>query len=359
MEKSEIINNKFNRLVENAFDFLQQSIAELENRPKFSVIHFHASIELFLKARLMDEHWSLVIAYNKEPDWNKFQNGDFVSVNLDEASKKLSKVVQSGLSDKALAAFHNITRHRNQMVHFYHEADTLEKRKQEIQKVVKEQLRAWYFLNDLLSKQWKDTFNDYSKKIYEISFKLKKQHLFLQVKYEEIKPRIVDLTADGYKFDICPSCDFESNKHSNVINETYESECLVCDLRQFCLIIKCDKCFEGDVLFQGEPHAKCNKCKYSFDGDELKEKFIDDSAAYIAIKDGIGDYFPINCGTCSGYGTVVEINENDLLCVECFDVSRSYGTCEWCNEQSTNLREDSYLTGCEFCEGRMGWERDD
>ncbi|EXB67477.1 hypothetical protein J525_2799 [Acinetobacter sp. 21871] len=40
MSKSEIINNKFNRLIENAFDFLEQSIIELENSPKFSVIHF-------------------------------------------------------------------------------------------------------------------------------------------------------------------------------------------------------------------------------------------------------------------------------------------------------------------------------
>ncbi|WP_228250350.1 hypothetical protein [Acinetobacter nosocomialis] len=72
MSKSEIINNKFNRLIENAFDFLEQSIIELENSPKFSVIHFHASIELFLKARLMAEHWSLVISSKKEADWNSF-----------------------------------------------------------------------------------------------------------------------------------------------------------------------------------------------------------------------------------------------------------------------------------------------
>ena len=44
------------RLVENAMDFLHRSIDEFSEHPKFSVIHFHAAVELFLKARLMAEH---------------------------------------------------------------------------------------------------------------------------------------------------------------------------------------------------------------------------------------------------------------------------------------------------------------
>lgn len=359
MSKSEIINNKFNRLIENAFDFLEQSIIELENSPKFSVIHFHASIELFLKARLMAEHWSLVISSKKEADWNSFVKGDFVSVSLEESVRKLDKIVQSGINSKTHDIFRKITTHRNQMVHFYHASEIVEEQGLQVQKIVKEQFIAWYFLHDLLLKQWNNTFNEYSEKINKIGLKLKKHHLFLQVKYEEIKSRITELKAEGYKFYTCPSCDFDSNKHTDIINETYESECLVCDLNQTCLIIKCDKCSKGEVRFQGEPRAECNICKHSFNEDDLKEKFVDDSAAYMAIRDGVSNYFPINCGACSGYETVIEINKNDLLCVECFDVSRSYGTCEWCNEQSTNLREESYVTGCEFCEGRMGWERDD
>ena len=52
----------FNRLVENAFDFLFKAISEIEGQPKYSVIHFYAAVELFVKARLMKEHWSLVIS---------------------------------------------------------------------------------------------------------------------------------------------------------------------------------------------------------------------------------------------------------------------------------------------------------
>lgn len=118
MKKEEI----FNRLVENAFDFLNVAIDELvNNRPKYSVIHFYASVELFIKARLMAEHWSLVVVRN-EADWGKFITGDFQSVTLEDAAIKLKKIVGSGLSDHELKAFKDVAKHRNKMVHFFHEA---------------------------------------------------------------------------------------------------------------------------------------------------------------------------------------------------------------------------------------------
>ena len=78
----------FNRLVENALDFLFEAISEIKEQPKYSVIHFYAAVELFVKARLMNEHWTLVITKRQEPDWDKFVAGDFQSVSLDEASLK-------------------------------------------------------------------------------------------------------------------------------------------------------------------------------------------------------------------------------------------------------------------------------
>ncbi|MBN1293095.1 MAG: hypothetical protein JXB48_14745, partial [Candidatus Latescibacteria bacterium] len=54
-------NNQLNKLIENAFDFFERSLDEFEDNPKYSVIHFYAAVELFLKARLMAEHWSLVV----------------------------------------------------------------------------------------------------------------------------------------------------------------------------------------------------------------------------------------------------------------------------------------------------------
>jgi len=110
------------RLVENAMDFLSQSIEEFDESPKYAVIHFHAAVELFLKARLMAEHWSLVVSKRKDPDWDKFVSGDFLSVSLDEAADKLDKVIRSGLSKQELETLRRLTKHRNKMVHFFHGA---------------------------------------------------------------------------------------------------------------------------------------------------------------------------------------------------------------------------------------------
>jgi hypothetical protein len=95
----------FKLLVENALDFLARSIEELRDRPKYSVIHFHAAVELFLKARLMSDHWSLIVTKRQEPDWEKFIKGEFQSVSLDEAASKLEKTVRSGLTYQELCAF--------------------------------------------------------------------------------------------------------------------------------------------------------------------------------------------------------------------------------------------------------------
>ena len=51
----------FDSLVSNAIDFLSRSITDLKKRPKYSVINVCVGLEIFLKARLIKEHWALVV----------------------------------------------------------------------------------------------------------------------------------------------------------------------------------------------------------------------------------------------------------------------------------------------------------
>jgi len=51
----------FRSLTGSAFEFLEKAIAEFEQSAKFSTVHFTIAIELFLKARLVREHWSLLL----------------------------------------------------------------------------------------------------------------------------------------------------------------------------------------------------------------------------------------------------------------------------------------------------------
>src|SRR5713226_3157429 len=79
----------FDSLVANAIDFLRHSIDELEKKPKYSVIHFCAAIEIFLKAKLMREHWSLIDEEPQKANITRFLNGDFKSVGIDATINRL------------------------------------------------------------------------------------------------------------------------------------------------------------------------------------------------------------------------------------------------------------------------------
>ena len=78
-------------LAENALDFLNKAVDELKDGPKYSVIHFYAAVELFLKARLMQEHWTLIVSKRQEPDWDRFISGRFSSVSMASRSALASR----------------------------------------------------------------------------------------------------------------------------------------------------------------------------------------------------------------------------------------------------------------------------
>lgn len=191
----------FNRLVENGLDFLSKAISELTDRPKYSVIHFYAAVELFVKSRLMYEHWSLVITKRQEPDWDKFVSGDFQSVSLDEAAIRLDKIVRSGLSGAEISAFREIAKHRNKMVHFFHEAHSAEENNELTRSIIKQQLKAWYFLHQLLTVQWNEVFTDWSENISKIDTSLRKYHEFLQIVFDNMRSQIEVLKKKGYLFE--------------------------------------------------------------------------------------------------------------------------------------------------------------
>lgn len=127
-------------LTNNAIDFLNRAIDDFKAQPKYSIINFHTAVELFLKARLLREHWSLIVS--KSPDRQKFDAGDFMSVTFDEACVRLQNIVQSPVPERARKNFDAIRKHRNKMVHFFHDADS--GIGPAIEVIAREQLRAWY-----------------------------------------------------------------------------------------------------------------------------------------------------------------------------------------------------------------------
>lgn len=347
----------FEHVVENAIDFLKKSIDELDKYPKYSMINFHSSVEIFIKARLMAEHWTLVVSKRQEPNLDKFKAGDFQSVTLADASNRLSNIIQSGLSKSEFEIFQEVAFHRNKMVHFYHEAHSDLKNQQIKQDVVRTQLKAWYMLHRLITEKWKDTFKSWSNEITAIDIELRKYHDFLTVVFENQKIKIELLKKQGYIFTSCPSCGFEAKKHDDEKNTIYCSECLVCGLKEDNLQIECPSC-QTTVFFSKEGRGYCPNCNEKFTPETLAAILIDDDGAYEAAIDGNPTDYAANCGECEGYHTVILTENGEYICSNCLNTFDSVNYCEWCNEANTGDMEDSYWAGCSICEGKSGWDSD-
>lgn len=345
----------FNRIVENAIDFLEVSVELLETKPKYSIINFCSSIELFLKARLAAEHWSLIVTSKQLPDYNKVKTGEFQSVNLSEAVEKLKKTVQSGLNEDELRSFKSIFAHRNKAVHFYHEAHTTEESNQEkIQSIVKQQLNAWYYLYSIITSRWLDVFKDKIDDIETVNKKLKANHEFLRIVYDKIKLMIQEEITSGVLYTDCPSCSYESLKHeSNNEDQFYNVFCKVCDFTEVVFHSKCTDC-NHDIFFIGEGYTTCSNCEGKYSPDFISEKIYDGPCSH----DEDSSLDDIHCEECWENDSVVRTSDNNYRCTNCFEVYDDIFQCEWCGTYGTVYYEYSYLNGCSACEGRSGWKDD-
>lgn len=337
---------------------LDKAIDELQDYQKFSVINFHAAVELFLKARLMAEHWSLVVSNRQEPDWNKFISGNFQSVSLDCAADRLEKIVRSGLMKYELQSFQEVTKHRNKVVHFFHEAHSTAENNEQVRRIVKQQLTAWYFLHNILTTRWHNVFGKWNKRLSEVDKKLRSLHTFLQVVFDQVKPDIEKRKLKGDVFECCPSCHFEAQCHQTEQNIIYEANCLVCGLTEKALRITCPSC-DNEVVFTNEGFGQCSHCDKTFNPDDLTEMLIDEGAAYIAVKDGDSSWDLGNCSDCDGYHTVVKTESDEYICTSCFLTQEQVEYCQWCNEPNTGDMGNSYWAGCSHCDGKAGWDNDE
>lgn len=99
----------FDNILENALDFADTSIRQLQDSPKQSLINFAAFVELVLKARLLREHWSLVVEKPGSVSLQQFQAGEFRSVTTKETLARLDKVVGERLTPAEQSCFEELT----------------------------------------------------------------------------------------------------------------------------------------------------------------------------------------------------------------------------------------------------------
>ena len=300
----------FDSLACNAFDFLERGIAEFEKSPKYSVIHFCAAVEMLLKARLMKEHWSLIVSRPKQANLAKFMAGDFISVSLEDCRARIRDIAGEYIGDDAFRSFRALANHRNKMVHFFHQG--LDNDEKVRGRIAAEQCRAWLYLHRLLGR-WRDYFCDFDGEIARANNVMLRHRKYLQTRFDALRPELDAARKTGNAPQKCPACGYDALNTRT--GDRYVSEsCLVC-------------------------------------GYEVP--------SHKAIQQG-DKPFAANCANCDGVESVIESGFG-FKCTVCDEIFTEVETCGYCNANWVGVDESfgDPASGCDHCGGILANIRDD
>jgi hypothetical protein len=338
----------FDSLVKNAIDFFKRSISELEKSPKYSLINFVAAIELFLKARLMLEHWSLIIDKPQDANISNFLNGNFKSIGIEEAVQRLKNIAGVTITEEERSSFNQMREHRNKLIHFFHPNYVTEPDSATLHSVVSEECKGWFFLHRLLTSKWGEEFIEYTPEINDLQTMMVKQRGFLKAKFDDVRLKIENRRASGAIFTNCPYCGFESNEQETILaNSIIIGKCLVCEESVCRLMVPCPNpgCNKVSLILIGEDY-KCESCGYSITIDYLIKIF---HQMWVSS----GDNSQLRLAYCSDCvytqrPTVLPV-EDKWFCMYCLTVHDTVNKCEWCGEWVTGETGTYYSPGCVMC----------
>ncbi|MBC8641574.1 hypothetical protein IAG25_32645 [Caballeronia sp. EK] len=342
----------FENLVRNGIDFLEKAMSQLDSDPKHSVINFYTAVEIFLKAPLVYEHWTLVVL-DRDMNRQQYEAGDFLSVSFEVACARLGATLCNPLKSGAKDAFDRVRKHRNRMVHFYHGGIDGKQRDE----IKLEQAQAWFELNRFVTDTWRDQFKPFAHEFRRMEHSLIANNHYAQAKYEHLKPKIEGLQRGGRTFEICPLCGTQAYQVEEEAPRLTYCHCLVCFHNEKRLQVTCPECGDEDQYAEPDEGFSCTKCDCEISGQHSLFDLLDQNQSR-GTKDDIDSDTPANCDECQSYHSVCEF-EGGYLCTNCFAYFEALGRCGWCNEYMTGDDEDTYVTGCEHCEGYAQHHADD
>jgi hypothetical protein len=346
----------FDSLAENAIDFLKVSLEDFKSRPKYSVINFCSAVEIFFKARLMAEHWSLVVVKPETATSSTFREGEFKSVTLDQAISRLENIAGERFSKSAKDTFTILREHRNKLIHFFHPEYVSTADQQTITRIVSEQCQAWLHLHKLLTSQWRQYFGGFNKQINELDKLMHEHREFLREKYESLKPEIQALLAAGGTIATCFACGFSAAQQTEDRPPIKDYKCLVCGATDRYLYMPCPAC-RKDQVYAGYGDIDCTECGENITVDDVIEKFTPEEFQK-PLNEPCEDFLAY-CHYCDHFNPSVVKLSNDWVCLACLEPHSEPGRCDWCNEFITGDLESSGYFGCSHCDGQRGWDGDD
>lgn len=340
----------FDSLVVNAIDFLESSIDDLDKRPKNSIVDFYTAIELFLKARLMLEHWTLILADPGKANIQSFSVGDFNSVYFNDAVQRLKNILGIKIDDNILRNFIALGAHRNQIVHFAHtEYSSTEANKAG---VVAQQWFSWHHLYNLLTVEWKDEFIKFQGGFERVHKRMLKQKEFLNARFNELSKDIAILKLKKIKVVKCRQCGLEAGKVNGTHKWGDDYQCLVCEsegvaVGQVTDTLPCPNCKKPFEFFSPD-NTKCPECSHEITTNILIKLCRE---VYVTGDDwwDEGGECIAGCHECQHSPNSVFYIDGQWSCVSCFDRGWSAVHCPHCEEYVTGDMETIKYFACYKC----------
>ncbi|EOC5807514.1 hsdR [Cronobacter turicensis] len=339
-------------LINNGLDFLEKAREELEaSRPKFSIVSFWTAVEILLKVPLVHEHWTLVCS-GKKIVKKKYLEGDFQSVTYDETCMRLGEVLEKPLTKETMTVFDKVRKHRNRVVHFYHNAFS----DLALKDILAEQADAWFALNRLMRGDWASLLGpDLQRKLAQDETRmLSSSQFYAGAKFRHIEPVIMQFIKEGKTVTACTSCGQNAAVvkavHGKKAHTLCETHCHVCFRGDTYMEVHCPHCNSLERLEPMEGTSwDCSGCRKPFDKFKIINEWQGRPEDYSLAA------VPANCSDCEGYETVCEFG-GSYLCVSCLTMHSSLESCDYCGSKCTSVDELSIIYGCDFCSGATGWD---
>lgn len=239
--------DKFEQIVNNMFKNLSKSLDNLKTDPKASVIFYYSALELLFKARLLHEHWAFILENidDKKANINNFKSGDFNTVSLDVAAKRIRNIFGDLEADYE-KHFDKLRITRNKLIHF----DFIDSRDEELS--VEAISESWYYIHELLNFKWKKIFKNYETEIDSLNTKFQKySNHFYDSKQKALIEKDVNKYKNNPKYNIkildntiltCKYCN-----HSYVQDENI-SLLEITEEDNFVIKKKCDVCGQYEEI---------------------------------------------------------------------------------------------------------------
>jgi len=212
-------------LLDNALDYIYEAVRPIfltstysQHSWKYSILHFFSGIELLLKEKLKQEHWSLIFQDVNNANQQKFLEGDFVSVYHDELIKRLNGISKVNINDEPIKKLRDL---RNRFEHFEVNISIIEC-EEIVADALYEIIKFWeYNFKDTCTKEQQVKFN----MIESIALDFK---TFKTQRLKKFKKAIKGVQQNNNGLIVlCPYCGTES--FALFKNNQKQCKCFVCD----------------------------------------------------------------------------------------------------------------------------------